>query len=164
MGPSRVAADEKQIEADGETVRGPLAADIVTPPFVLLAAAGVALSSVVGQRVDSDIGAETMVALLTALGVLLPHAMSSGLKLKGVSDVALTPAAIVTAVYLAGFASAIGHIVYFELIDRLGAIVINPVSYTVPVSAALSGWLVLGESLSFAAAAGFVVIFATFPL
>jgi drug/metabolite transporter (DMT)-like permease len=105
-----------------------------------------------------------MVTWSIAPGALLPQAMSAGLRPDAVSDVALTPAAVVTVVYLAVFASAIGYIVYFELIDRLGAIVINLVSYTVPVSAALSGWLVLGGSLNFAAAAGFVIIFAAFPL
>jgi drug/metabolite transporter (DMT)-like permease len=143
---------------------GPLAADLVAPAFVLLAAACVALGSVVVQRVDSEMGTETMVAWSTALGALLLHAMSAGLRPESVSDVALTPAAIVTVVYLAVFASAVGYIIYFELLDRLGAIDITLVSYTVPVFAALSGWLVLGESLDFAAVAGFVVIFAGFLL
>jgi len=71
---------------------------------------------------------------------------------------------LVTVVYLAVFASAVGYVIYFELLDRLGAIDITLVSYTVPVFAALSGWLVLGESLDFAAVAGFVVIFAGFLL
>ncbi|RJX44542.1 EamA/RhaT family transporter [Halonotius aquaticus] len=143
---------------------GPLAADLLAPAFVLLAAACVALGSVVVQRVDSDIGTEGMVAWSTALGALLLHAMSAGLPAESVGDVAVTPVAIISVAYLAVFASAVGYVIYFELLDRLGAIEINLVSYAVPVFAALSGWLVLDESLDIAAIAGFVVIFVGFLL
>ena len=143
---------------------GSLAADLLAPAFVLLAAACVALGSVVVQRVDSDIGTEGMVAWSTALGALLLHALSVGLPSESVADVTVTPAAIAAVVYLAVFASAIGYVVYFDLLDRLGAIEINLVSYAVPVFAALSGWLVLDESVTASALAGFGVIFAGFVL
>ena len=143
---------------------GSLAADLLAPAFVLLAAACVALGSVVVQRVDSDIGTEGMVAWSTALGALLLHALSVGLPSESVADVTVTPAAIAAVVYLAVFASAVGYVVYFDLLDRLGAIEINLVSYAVPVFAALSGWLVLDESVTASALAGFGVIFAGFVL
>ena len=143
---------------------GQLAADLLAPAFVLLAAGCVALGSVLVQRVDSDIGTEGMVAWSTALGALLLHAMSVGLPSESLGDVAVTPVAVVTVVYLAVFASAVGYVIYFELLDRLGAIEINLVSYAVPVFAALSGGLVLEESLDLAAVAGFVVIFVGFLL
>jgi len=143
---------------------GSIAADLVAPAFVLLAAACVALGSVLVQRVDSDIGTEGMVAWSTALGALLLHALSVGLPSESIADVTVTPASVAAVVYLAVFASAVGYVVYFDLLDRLGAIEINLVSYAVPVFAAISGWLVLDESLDVAAVAGFVVIFAGFLL
>ena len=141
-----------------------LPTDLLAPTFVLLAAVCVALGSVIVQRVDSEIGTEGMVAWSTALGALLLHALSVGLPSESVADVTVTPSAVAAVGYLAVFASAVGYVVYFHLLDRLGAIEINLVSYAVPVFAALSGWLVLDESLDVAAVAGFVVIFAGFLL
>ena len=143
--------------------RAPLT-DLIAPGFVLLAAVCVALGSVIVQRVDSEIGTEGTVAWSTALGALLLHALSIGLPTESVADVSVTPAAVAAVVYLAVFASAVGYVVYFDLLDQLGAIEINLVSYTVPVFAALSGWFVLGESLTLSALAGFGVIFAGFVL
>ena len=141
-----------------------LAADLVAPAFVLSAAGCVAFGSVAIQRIDSDIGTEGMVAWSTAVGALLLHVMSAGRPAESVADVTVTPVAVVSVVYLAVFASAVGYVIYFELLDRLGAIEINLVSYSVPVFATLSGWLVLDESLDTAAVAGFVVIFVGFLL
>ena len=143
---------------------GWLVADLLAPGLVLLAAVCVALGSVLVQRVDSDLGTEGMVAWSTAIGALLLHAMSVGLPSESIADVTVTPAAVAAVIYLAVFASAVGYVVYFDLLDRLGAIEINLVSYTVPVFAALSGWLVLDESLDTAAVAGFAVIVAGFVL
>lgn len=141
-----------------------LAADLLASGFVLGAAVCVALGSVLVQRVDSEIGTEGLVAWSTALGALLLHALSVGLPSESIGDVTVTPTAILTVGYLAVFASAVGYVVYFDLLDRVGAIEINLVSYTVPVFAALSGWLVLGESLSITAIAGFAVVFGGFLL
>jgi Predicted permease, DMT superfamily len=141
-----------------------LTANLLAPGFVLLAAVCVALGSVIVQRVDSGIGTEGTVAWSTALGALLLHALSIGLPAESVGDMSVTPAAVAAVIYLAVFASAVGYVVYFDLLDQLGAIEINLVSYSVPVFAALSGWLVLDESLPLSALAGFGVIFAGFVL
>ena len=141
-----------------------LATDSIAPGFVLLAAVCVALGSVVVQRTDSDLPAEGTVAWSTALGAVVLHAISLGLPSESVADVTFSPGAVVTVGYLAVFASAIGYVIYFDLLDRLGAIEINLVSYTVPIFAALSGWLVLGESIDALAGVGFAVIFVGFLL
>jgi hypothetical protein len=61
-------------------------------------------------------------------------------------------------------ASAIGFLVYFDLLERLGPIEINLVSYVAPVFAALTGWAFLGELPTVYTVVGFVVIFAGFLL
>lgn len=141
-----------------------LALDLLAPGFVLLAAVAVALGSVLIQRVDSGLPTEGMVAWSTALGAIMLHAVSSGLPSESLADVTVTTEAVVAVVYLAVFASAVGYVIYFDLLDRLGAIEINLVSYTVPVFAAASGWLVLSESVDALSAVGFGVIFAGFVL
>ncbi|MFW5974530.1 MAG: DMT family transporter [Natrialbaceae archaeon] len=141
---------------------GLVGADVIYPGFVLLAAVCVALGSVLVQRVDSGISAEGMVAWSTALGALVLHATSVWLPSESVAAVAVTTEAILSVGYLAVFASAIGYVIYFHLLGELGAIEINLVSYAVPVFAALSGWVVLGETLTASAVAGFLLIFVGF--
>jgi drug/metabolite transporter (DMT)-like permease len=138
--------------------------DLVSPGFVLLAAASVALGSVLVQRFDGDISSEGMVAWATALGALLLHAISLGLPGESLADAQFPTETIVALLYLAVFASAVGYVVYFDLLERLGAIEINLVSYAAPVVAAVSGWLVLEETLTPLTVVGFLVIFAGFAL
>ncbi len=144
------------------TASGVVGAELVYPGFVLLAAVCVALGSVLLQRVDSDLSSEGMVAWSTGLGALLLHAMSAGLPTESVSAVSVTVEAVAAVIYLAVFASAVGYFIYFDLLSELGAIEINLVSYTVPVFAALSGWIVLAETLTVSAVVGFLLIFAGF--
>jgi drug/metabolite transporter (DMT)-like permease len=138
--------------------------DLVSPGFVLLAAASVALGSVLVQRLDGDISSEGMVAWSTAFGAVILHVISLARPAESLAAADLTTDAIVALAYLAVVASAIGYVVYFDLLERLGAIEINLVSYAAPVFAAISGWIVLDETLDVLSAAGFLVIFVGFAL
>ena len=132
--------------------------------LVVLAAAAVALGSVLVQRLDGDISSEGMVAWSTALGAVLLHAISAGLAGESPEAIDVTPGSVFAVLYLAVFASAAGYVVYFDLLARVGAIEINLVSYAVPVVAALAGWLFLGERLGGLDIAGFCCIFTGFLL
>ncbi len=143
---------------------GLVAADLVAPGLVLLAACAVALGSVLVQRVDSALPTVGMVGWSTVFGALGLHLLSGGLPSESLGDAALTTETVIIVGYLAVFASAVGYVIYFDLLKQLGAIEINLVSYTVPVFAALSGWVVLGESLDWLAVVGFLVIFCGFVL
>ncbi|MDS0283278.1 DMT family transporter [Haloarcula onubensis] len=132
--------------------------------LVVLAAAAVALGSVLVQRLDGDISSEGMVAWSTALGAALLHAISLGLPGESLSAVEVTVTGLLAVVYLAVFASALGYVIYFDLLARVGAIEINLVTYAVPVVASISGWLVLDERLGGLDIAGFCCIFAGFIL
>jgi drug/metabolite transporter (DMT)-like permease len=138
--------------------------DLVSPGFVLLAAASVALGSVLVQRLDGGISSEGMVAWSTALGAVLLHAISVAMPSESFGAVEVTTEGVLAVVYLAVVASAIGYVLYFRLLERLGAIEINFVSYTVPVFAAISGWLVLNEVLDALSVVGFLVILLGFAL
>lgn len=132
--------------------------------LVLLAAAAVALGSVLVQRLDGGISSEGMVAWSTAIGAVLLHGISAGVVGESPANAVLTPRSVVAVLYLSVFASALGYVVYFELLARVGAIELNLVSYAAPVVAALAGWLVLGERLGRMDVAGFCCIFAGFLL
>ena len=138
--------------------------DMVATGFVFLAAVCVALGSVLVQRIDGGISTEGMVAWSNALGAIVLHMVSFALPSESLVNVDITTGSLLAVVYLGVFASAAGYFIYFWLLDRLGAIEINLISYAAPVFAAVSGWLVLGERLEPLSIAGFFVIVAGFGL
>ncbi len=66
-----------------------------------------------------------------------------------------SPEAIGALAYLSVGASAVGFLIYFDLLERLGAVEINMVSYVAPVVTAVVGWLYLDEVVDTATLAGF---------
>lgn len=98
------------------------------------------------------------------LGAGVMHVVSFLSPRESVAAVQLTTEALLALGYLSLVASALGFLVYFDLLDRLGPVEINLVSYAAPVFAAVVGWLWLGETVGLPTAAGFVVILAGFVL
>ncbi|WP_058366057.1 DMT family transporter [Haloparvum sedimenti] len=131
--------------------------------LVFLAAASFALGSVLTGTVDADLPIETMEAWSMILGAALMHLLAVGLG-ESVADIVWTWEAVASLAYLSIAASALGFLIYFDLLDRLGPIEINLVSYVAPVFAALSGWLFLGEVIAVPTVVGFVLIFGGFLL
>lgn len=129
--------------------------------LVLAAAASFAFGSVLTRRVDAQLEIETLEGWAMLLGGLLMHGVALGL---GESPAAIewTTEAVLSLVYLSIVASAVGFLIYFDLLERLGPIEINLVSYVAPVFAAITGWLFLAEGLTMRTVAGFLLIFAGF--
>jgi drug/metabolite transporter (DMT)-like permease len=140
-----------------------LAGGAVAKLLIFGAAACFALGSVLTRRYDTDMPIETMEAWSMVGGALLMHVISVGIG-ESFADVAWTPQAVLAVAYLSVVASALGFLVYFDLLERLGPIEINLVSYVAPVFAALSGWVFLEEVPTAYTVVGFVVIFAGFVL
>jgi len=139
-----------------------LGGDTVGVLLVFAASTCFALGSVLTQRVDDDLDIETMEAWGMSLGALLMHAVS--LARGETQTIPRNTDALVAIAYLSLAASAAGFLVYFELLDRLGPIEINLVSYVAPVFAAAVGLLVLAEPITANTVVGFLVIFAGFCL
>jgi drug/metabolite transporter (DMT)-like permease len=131
--------------------------------LVFGAAVSFALGSVLTQTIEADLPIETMEAWSMVGGALLMHVVALALG-ERVADAAWTPEAVAAIGYLAVVASALGFLVYFDLLDRLGPVEINLVSYVAPVFAAVSGALVLGERVDALTALGFLVIVLGFVL
>jgi len=130
--------------------------------LVFCAALSFAFGSVVTQRLETALPIETMEAWAMLGGAALMHGLSVGL---GESvDGPPPPTAAAAVAYLALAASAGGFLIYFTLLDRLGPIEINLVSYVAPVFAALAGFLFLGEGIGLPTVAGFLVILGGFLL
>jgi drug/metabolite transporter (DMT)-like permease len=131
--------------------------------LVLVAAASFALGSVLTRALDANMRVETMEAWSMLLGAGLIHAVALGLG-ESMADIRWTAEALLALGYLAVVASGLGFLIYFDLLDRLGPVEINLVSYVAPVFAALSGWLVLNEGLSVTTVVGFLLICCGFVL
>jgi len=131
--------------------------------LVFLAAASFALGSVLTRRIDAALPVETMEAWSMLVGALLMHGASVGLA-ESPGEIRWTGEAVLALGYLALVASALGFLVYFDLLDRLGPIEINLVSYAAPVVAAVTGVFVLAETPTVHAAAGFALVIAGFLL
>lgn len=95
-------------------------------------------------------------------GAILMHGLSLGLgeTVSGVPSLEATGALL----YLAVVSSALGFLIYFDLLERLGAIEINLVSYVAPVFAALAGFVFLGELIDVPTVGGFAIILFGFVL
>lgn len=137
--------------------------DTLPELLVFSAAASFALGSVLARRFDADLPIETMEAWSMIGGAIIMHGVSVGLR-EPVLDVQWTPTGTAALLYLALAASAGGFLIYFDLLDRLGPIEINLVSYAAPVAAAITGFLLLNETPSVATAIGFVLILIGFGL
>lgn len=121
-----------------------------------------AFASVVTQRLRTTLPALSQQAWMMAVGALVLHATSAAIH--GWPSVSLTRPAVVSLVYLAVVVSIGGYIIYFDLLDRIGANEVNLVNYAVPVVATLFGALLLGEPITDATVSGFLVIVAGFVL
>lgn len=131
--------------------------------LVFLAAASFALGSVLTRRVDGELPIETVEAWSMLIGAVLMHGASMALA-ESVSDIQWTGEAILSLLYLVVVASAFGFLIYFDLLNRLGPIEINLVSYAAPVVAAVTGLLFLNETPTTYTVVGFALIIFGFIL
>lgn len=131
-----------------------LSAEVVGMGFVVFAALSVALGSVLLRTRSPTVGTATMTAWAMVVGgaMLFGGALAVG---ERPADVTPSLVALVAVLYLAVFASAVAYVVYFTLLERLGPLEINLVSYVVPVFATIGGIILLDESLTVAMVVGF---------
>ncbi|WP_435183384.1 DMT family transporter [Halobellus sp. EA9] len=140
-----------------------LAGGAVAKLLIFGSAAAFALGSVLTRRIEASLPIETMEAWSMVGGALIMHGVSLGLG-ESLGDAVWNAESLAALAYLSVVASALGFLIYFDLLDRLGPIEINLVSYVAPIAAALAGWAVLDEVPTVYTAAGFLVIFAGFLL
>ncbi|WP_311172496.1 DMT family transporter [Halobellus ordinarius] len=140
-----------------------LAGGAVAKLLIFGAATAFALGSVLTRRIDADLPIETMEAWSMMGGALIMHGISLGLG-ESPAEAVWNLESLAALAYLALVASALGFLIYFDLLDRLGPIQINLVSYVAPVFAALAGWVVLTEVPTVYTVVGFLVIFVGFVL
>jgi len=142
----------------------PLQSESLGALLVLLSTACLAFGSVLVERASSDLSTETFVAWSNVLGALFLHGISFGLPSESFAQVDVTIASLSALLYLAVIGSGASAIFYFILLNELGAVEINLVSYAAPIFTAILGWLLLSEALSPLSIIGFVIIFTGFTI
>ncbi len=80
----------------------------------------------------------------------------------GPSSATLTPSALGAITYLSAVAGVGGFLLYFTSLDDLAPIEMSFIEYVIPVFAALAGWFVLGQEVTFATVVGLAFIVAGF--
>ena len=141
-----------------------LTEDVVSSVLVFGAALSFALGSVLTRWLDADLPIETMEAWSMVGGAMLMHGLALTLPGESLAAITWSPRALLALGYLSVVASAIGFLIYFDLLERLGPIEINLVSYLAPVVAAVVGVALLGEVIDVSTAIGFVLIASGFAL
>lgn len=136
---------------------------VVGKMLVLLAAASITLGTVLVRRIHPGMPVPVLTGWAMVLGATIQFAISRLLG-ESVTWERVGPAAVVIVVYLAVFAGALGFVLYFWLLERVGALEANLVSYLNPVVALATGWFLLDEPLQPTAVAGFLIIVAGFAL
>ena len=106
---------------------------------------------------------ETLQAWSMLSGALLMHVVSMAIG-ESFSEVEWTGEAVIALGYLVLVASVLGFLIFFDLLNRLGSIQINLVSYAAPIAAAITGVVFLGEIPMVHSVIGFGLILIGFGL
>ncbi|MCU4717036.1 DMT family transporter [Halapricum hydrolyticum] len=138
--------------------------DVVSVALIFGAALSFAFGSVLVRWLEAGLPIETLEAWSMIGGAILMHLLALLVPGESLAAISWTPRAIVALGYLSLVASAVGFLLYFDLLERLGPVEINLVSYLAPVVAAVVGFAFLGEIIDAATGVGFLFIFVGFVL
>jgi len=129
--------------------------------YVLAAAATIALGSVLMRRIDATMASIPLTAWAMGLGAALLHGWSVAAGETAAAARAEPTTTLALAVLVVAIPStAVAYPIYFVLIRRIGPVRTNLVAYVVPIVAAFTGWLLLGEPVTLATAVGFCIVVA----
>lgn len=146
----------------------PNLSDLLTPTllgkgFIFVAVTSYALGSVLLRRTDNSLPQKTLIAWAMLLGAVMMHGISM-LRRETLLSFQWQVASFLPVLYLSLVSGFLGYLIYFDLLERLGPLEINLVSYLTPVFASITGWIFLQESIEIITLVGFLVIFAGFLL
>ncbi|WP_049924385.1 DMT family transporter [Halopiger djelfimassiliensis] len=117
-----------------------------------------AIGSVLLERTQGTLPVVSLQTWAMVVGAAVLHGLSVAHPGEGFAAATLTPTTAGALAYLGVVSTAGGFLAYFVLLERVGATELSLVSYASPAVAALTGWVVLGESITLATVAGFALI------
>ncbi|WP_227357112.1 DMT family transporter [Haladaptatus salinisoli] len=131
--------------------------------ILFLAAVSLAIGGVALRHLQSSLSPLAITAWATLVGGLAMFILSLA-RGEPIQTVSWTPVALLAVVYNGIIATPIGYVAYFSLLEAVGPVRVNLLTYVSPLVTALLGWLLLGEQLSLLTLVGFVVIATGFVL
>lgn len=131
--------------------------------LVLLAAISVTLGTVLVRRVHPPMSVIAVTGWAMALGGTVQLAFSLAVG-ESLTSIRLTLTALLVLGYLSVLAGGLGFVIYFDLLDRVGVLEANLVSYLNPIVALLIGWVYLKEPIDTVGLVGLIVVFGGFAL
>lgn len=131
--------------------------------IIFLAAFSFAFGSVLVRYFDCTLSIESMEAWSMILGALIMLLISLILN-ESLGSVKWEVGGFLSLFYLSLFSSSIGFLIYFNLLQDLGPIEVNLVSYSAPVFATFIGVNFLNEKMSLLGIFSLILIFIGFIL
>lgn len=123
---------------------------------VVVAIACWALGSVIVKRTKHGMNVFAFSAQQTFIGAVLLHIIAFIAQEPGILKRDMAGA--VSLLYVAIVSSGLGFLAYFHLVERVGPIRVNLVSYIAPIFATIAGFLVLGQAFEVRTGLAFVLI------
>ncbi|ADD05450.1 DMT superfamily transport protein [Natrialba magadii ATCC 43099] len=143
---------------------GSLDGQILGVALLFVAATLFALGSVLIEGIDESLPIISLQAWAMVVGAAVLHALSVAHPAEGLSSASLTLPSASALLYLGVASTAGGFLIYFVLLERVGAAELSLVNYATPVVAAVFGWALLGESITALTILGFALIIVGFAL
>lgn len=141
----------------------PTDATVIGGGIVLLTAIVITVGTIVVSRTNHPMSVLPLTGwtMLVGATIQLVAGVAVGESLAAVRP---TTPALVAFGYLVVFASAVGFVVYFHLLDELGPLQVSTTRYLTPVVAVGVSWALLDEPVRATVVVGFVVILLGFVL
>ncbi|WP_227376250.1 DMT family transporter [Haladaptatus halobius] len=125
--------------------------------ILFLAALSLAVGGVALRNLQGSLSSLAITAWATLVGgiAMLVLSLARG---EPVAATSWSRVALFAVVYNGVIATPIGYIAYFSLLESVGPVRVNLLTYVSPLVTAVLGWLLLGEQLSLLTLVGFIVI------
>jgi len=136
---------------------------VVGKLLVFTAVSVVALGTVLVRRSRTAMPVPALTGWAMVIGATLQVGAAATVG-ESLTSVRLTPLAVATILYLAVFAGVFGLVGYLVLVNGIGPLKANLVTYLTPIVSLLLGWAFLDEVLEPVTLVGFGVIVAGFAL
>lgn len=135
-----------------------LSGDTLGQLVLVLAAASFALGGVLTQRVNAEMPFQSRTAWAMVVGAAFTHAASFVAPSESFALVRWSTEGLLALAYLGVFVSAVGYLLYFSLLPRLGSVELNLVTYATAVFGTIFSWLLFTEPVTEGTIAGFSLV------
>lgn len=140
-----------------------LSATIFGKGLIFLAALALAVGGVALRSLQSTLSPLAITAWATFVGGVAMLALSLG-RGEPILTASWSTIALLAVIYNGVIATPLGYVAYFILLETVGPVRVNLLTYVSPLVTAFAGWLLLGEHLRRLTIGGFVVIATGFVL